>query len=88
LANPFWLDEQDKKGHRYRATIESHFKLVVKVIKKVYEQSEAKEVFSHRNWIRDHSTLKLIHMELESFSDFTSQLSGQHRFSEPKSPIL
>jgi hypothetical protein len=83
LADPFWLNEQDKKGEHYRITVESHFKLAAKVMKKAYEQAEGRETFSHRNWFRDESTLTAIRRELESFSDFTSQLSDQFRFTKP-----
>jgi hypothetical protein len=82
LANPFWLDEHDQKGKHYRSTIESHFKLAAKVIKKAYDQAKAREPFSHRNWFRDESTLSVIGAELESLSDFTSQLSEQYRLSK------
>ena len=82
LANPFWLDESDHKGVHYRETVEKHFKLAAKVIKKVYAQADTTESFSHRNWFRDESTLKAIRAELESFSDFTSELLDQYTFSK------
>ncbi|MFZ3217507.1 MAG: AIPR family protein, partial [Candidatus Acidiferrales bacterium] len=84
LANPFWLDEEDQKGEHYRAVVENHFKLTGRVIKKVYAQAEANEPFSHRNWFRVESTLHTIRAELESFSDFTSQLGDQYDFSKLK----
>ena len=84
LANPFWLDDRDQKGEHYRATIERHFKLAAKVIKKVYAQAEATEPFSHRNWFRYEATLKAIRAELESFSEFTSELDVQYRLLKPK----
>jgi hypothetical protein len=84
LSNPSWLDEQDQKGGHHRSLIENHFKLVTRVIKKVYAQAEANEPFSHRNWFRTLSTLNGIRSELEGFSDFTSQLGEQYKFSKAK----
>jgi AIPR protein len=82
LSNPSWLDENDHKGSHYRDTIEKHFKLAAKVIKKVYAQAELAESFSHRNWFRYESTLRNIRAELQSFSEFTSELVDQYTLSK------
>jgi hypothetical protein len=82
LANPAWLDPKDAKGAHYRSVVENHFKLVGRTLKKVYSQSESNGPFSHRNWFRSQTTLSAIRSELESFSDFTSQLPEQYRLSK------